>query len=319
MAMRTLFVASSGGHITELFALAPRLLPACDHCLWVAPRTPQTESLLAGRDHILVRDVPPRGLGQALHTLPEATRLLREHRIDRVVSTGAAIAVPYFLAAARLDIQRHYIESAARVTGLSLTGRMVRLIPDTHVYTQYEAWQNDGVRFIGSVFDGYEIARRPVSAIPCRIVLLLGTNPYSFRRAVVALRERLDDLGLSPQDVLWQTGRTDVQGLDIDAVTLAPVHEIRAAVERADLVVAHAGVGSARMALDAGLAPVLLPRKSSHGEHVDDHQQLIADALASRHLAVTRDPDDLCAEDLLQAAASRVIVNYAASPIRLAS
>ena len=54
---------------------------------------------------------------------------------------------------------------------------------------------------------------------------------------------------------------------------------MQAAIDQADLVIAHAGIGSALTAFDAGLCPVLLPHSAARGEHVDDHQQLIADDL----------------------------------------
>jgi UDP-N-acetylglucosamine transferase subunit ALG13 len=71
-------------------------------------------------------------------------------------------------------------------------------------------------------------------------------------------------------------------------------------------VVAHAGTGIALMALENGKLPVLVPRRSMHGEHVDDHQLTIALELALRDLAVSRDADSLKARDLEHAAGHRV-------------
>jgi UDP-N-acetylglucosamine transferase subunit ALG13 len=70
----------------------------------------------------------------------------------------------------------------------------------------------------------------------------------------------------------------------------------------ADVVVAHAGVGTAITALSAGKCPVLLPRRKRHGEHVDDHQVDIARALGSRGLAVVADADEVSMDDLALAA-----------------
>ena len=66
----------------------------------------------------------------------------------------------------------------------------------------------------------------------------------------------------------------------------------------ADLVIAHAGVGSALTALDQGKAPVLLPRLKEYDEMVDDHQLMIAAELQSRGLAISRSPDELTVDDL---------------------
>ena len=72
-----------------------------------------------------------------------------------------------------------------------------------------------------------------------------------------------------------------------------PADELRAACESADVVITHAGVGSALMALTAGKVPVLLPRRAELGEHVDNHQTDFGASLSDRRLAVSVDPDEL--------------------------
>ena len=51
-----------------------------------------------------------------------------------------------------------------------------------------------------------------------------------------------------------------------------PFEELVAAMERADAVVTHAGVGSVLVALRCGKRPVVVPRLRRLGEAVDDHQ-----------------------------------------------
>ena len=43
-------------------------------------------------------------------------------------------------------------------------------------------------------------------------------------------------------------------------------------VERADLLIIHAGAGSVIHAAHAGKVPVVIPRRQELGEHVDNHQ-----------------------------------------------
>ena len=74
-----------------------------------------------------------------------------------------------------------------------------------------------------------------------------------------------------------------------------------------DVVVSHAGVGTFVRCLEAGKAPVLVPRRASRGEHVDDHQLQIAQVAGGRGLAVVREVDELRAEDLVTAAGLRVV------------
>ena len=85
-----------------------------------------------------------------------------------------------------------------------------------------------------------------------------------------------------------------------------PERDLISAIAEADVLVAHAGVGTALAALEVGKCPVLVPRRVSHGEHVDDHQIQIAKELSARGLALSVDADDLTLDDLMVAAQSRV-------------
>jgi UDP-N-acetylglucosamine transferase subunit ALG13 len=117
--------------------------------------------------------------------------------------------------------------------------------------------------------------------------------------------------------VLWQTGVTDLAGLNIEARAIVPAAQIREAMAEADLVVAHAGVGAALTALDQGRVPVLLPRLRKHGEVVDDHQLMIAAELESRGLAVSRAPEDLTHQDLRTAMGIGVAAAAELPPLEL--
>jgi UDP-N-acetylglucosamine transferase subunit ALG13 len=129
---------------------------------------------------------------------------------------------------------------------------------------------------------------------------------YGFRAAVERLVAVLPSVLSADAEVLWQVGATDVDGLGIRARERVAALEMRAAIQEADLVIAHAGIGSALTVLDAGKCPVLLPRRHSRAEHVDDHQLLIASELASRDLAVTADASEVTAVDLARAMATSV-------------
>ena len=102
-------------------------------------------------------------------------------------------------------------------------------------------------------------------------------------------------------DVLWQTGATDVAGLPIAAHATVPADDLASAVSSADVVVAHSGTGSAITAMDAGKCAVLLPRRRTYREHVDDHQTQIADELDRRGLAIRCEVEDLTADTLRRA------------------
>src|SRR5205823_1466152 len=77
--------------------------------------------------------------------------------------------------------------------------------------------------------------------------------------------------------------------------------ELTAWIQECDVAVTHAGVGSALTLFEAGRTPVMVPRGARRGEHVDDHQQLIARELSARGLAVVSTPEDLVWDDVVRA------------------
>src|SRR6476646_2548813 len=122
---RTLLVASTGGHLEQLMRLRDRFRPLSNGVRWVTSDEPQSRSLLAGQDVYHLRYVPPRRADLVLANSPATYRLLKHGRYDRVVSTGAAMALSVLLMARARGIPCHWIESSARATGPSLTGRIV--------------------------------------------------------------------------------------------------------------------------------------------------------------------------------------------------
>src|SRR4029078_6929114 len=138
----------------------------------------------------------------------------------------------------------------------------------------------------GSVFDSFTAEGQGDEAPEtlARVVVTLGRyRGCGFLRLV----ERLLEVLPPDAEVLWQTGDTDASGLGIDGHYAIPERELIDAMREADVVVAHAGVGTALAALEVGKCPVLVPRRLAHGEHVDDHQTQIAEALARRGRAVS--------------------------------
>jgi UDP-N-acetylglucosamine--N-acetylmuramyl-(pentapeptide) pyrophosphoryl-undecaprenol N-acetylglucosamine transferase len=301
-----LLVATTGGHLEQLRRLAPLL--ALGEVEWVTHHTDQAASRLAGETVHYVPYVGPRDAWAAATVLPHALRLLRTGRYRAVVTTGAAVAMPFVLVARTLRIPFHYIESATRTSGPSLTGSMVGRVPGVRLYTQHESWSDRRWSYRGSIFDGFEAVPAEPSGPIRNVVVTLGTmRTYAFGRAVRRLAAVLPTVVEPGATILWQVGATPVDGLGLEAHVSVPAADLRAAVESADLVVAHAGIGSALDALDAGICPVLLPRRAGRGEHIDDHQVGIAAHLSQRGLAVATDPDLLTASDLVVTRNRRIV------------
>lgn len=306
--MTTLFVASTGGHLAQLFTLAGRMNGLGEDRLWVTFDGEQARTLLDGERTVFVPYIKERSVAGVLRTLGPARRMMRDPRaVTAVISTGSAIALAFLPYAAVRGIEAHYIESAARVGQPSLTGRVLETVPGVRLYRQYPHVAGGRWGYGGSVFDGFQPVRgrpRPVR----RVVVTVGTDK-SFRRLVEAAAAIL------PRDVevLWQTGPTPLDGLDIAARPFIPAAVLDQALGDADVVIAHAGCGSALAALSAGRCPVLVPREPNHGEVVDRHQLEIAGWLTRQGLALERRPEELTFADL-EAAAARTVVRRSVVP-----
>ena len=239
------------------------------------------------------------------HTLLNARIALREIRRVRptaAFSTGSGVSLAWLPVAAAFGAKAHFIDSATRITGPSLCGRLLTPVPGIQVYSQYESWAKGRIAYGGSVFDGFTAVPGGPGQVR-RVLVTVGSNEtYGFERLI----NRLIKILPADAEVIWQIGCSNVDGLGIDGKPAIPLADMVAAHDWADIVVAHAGVGSAMIALEHGRVPVLIPRRKAHNEHIDDHQTQIARELGDRGLAVTADADELTLEHLEKAASMRV-------------
>lgn len=73
-------------------------------------------------------------------------------------------------------------------------------------------------------------------------------------------------------DVFAQIGPSDYHARHITTQTFITPQECDQHMRSADVIVAHAGMGSILTALELGKPIVILPRKAALGEHRNDHQ-----------------------------------------------
>ena len=151
--MLTILVASVGGHLKQLYRLAPRISELGDEILWVTYRTSQSESLLAGRRVLYGPETESRDYRGVAANAWIAARLFRSHsgRTARVVSTGSAIALSFIPIARLHGVPCHYIESAARATRPSRTGELIAGSPESRSTRNTRAGRD----------------RRGVTSVPC--------------------------------------------------------------------------------------------------------------------------------------------------------
>ncbi len=299
---RVLAVASSGGHLKQLASLVARLGSVAS-VTWVTydrgPSRQVLEQVAGPADRVVFAPyAAPRDVRHLADDARVVRRLLRRDHYDLAISTGAGIAVASLPLARAAGVRSCFIESATRATAPSMSGRILARVPGVELYSQNEPYMSRW-GYIGSVHD--EFVAGPPRAVERieRAVVTVGTiAPYGFRRLLDHL-VRVLPLGA---EVLWQTGETEATGLGIEARPLVPADELGDAMSRADLVVGHAGTGTALTAFEHGICPVLVPRRRMHGEHVDDHQVATAQALQARGLATYMEVEDLDGSSLLEAA-----------------
>lgn len=295
-----MLVASPGGHLDELRILIDLLGIDDSDALWVTGRTAQTESLLAGKDVAWLPRVGSGEMRKAALGLPSAIRLHRRFKPELVVSTGALFSTPHLAAASLLGCETWFIDSATRVDGPSRTGGFARRFTKARLFAQGEGWGDPRWAHAPSVFDAFEAVPRsaPFTADHIRTaVVSLGTELWPFHRAVDRALAVLPDT-----DIYWQTGVTEATRDGHPLQQWVPATDLRRAFGESDVVITHAGVGSALVALEGGAVPVMLPRRQVHREMIDDHQVEFADMMTRRGLGVSVDPDDLTIEHVLRAA-----------------
>ena len=154
--MKTVLVASGGGHLQQLHSLLPRMGLA-DDVVWVTPASGLSTDLLREQPHFELPHPRPRDWRGAIRMTKIARQFLKQCGAERIISTGASPAPPFFLAGASLGLELHYIESATRSRGPSLSGTLVSWVPQANLYTQYPGWADRRWSFAGSIFDGYTV------------------------------------------------------------------------------------------------------------------------------------------------------------------
>jgi UDP-N-acetylglucosamine--N-acetylmuramyl-(pentapeptide) pyrophosphoryl-undecaprenol N-acetylglucosamine transferase len=296
--------ASTGGHLEQLHRLWPRLQLA-GRPVWITFDSPQSRSLLAGHDVRFVPYIPSRGYRQLVRAFPGVLRALLAARPDVVISTGAAVALLALPTARALGRRAVYLESVSRFDGPSMTGRILSHVPGVELYTQHPAWAGGRWRLGPTVMDQFSVEDGPDrSHQPVRVFVTLGTlQSYRFDALVDAVLASLP----RPADVVWQVGvtsRSDLPGRVHEAVS---VEDFARYVEWADVVVTHAGVGSVMRILELGKSPIIVPRRRSRGEHIDDHQVQIARELDRRELGVEREAGALDPADFETAARKSIL------------
>lgn len=126
------------------------------------------------------------------------------------------------------------------------------------------------------------------------ILVTVGTEQYPFNALLdwvdALIRYRFIE---QDEEIIVQYGASTRLPDRVKIYQRLPESEFRNLVAEARLIIAHCGEGSALLLESSGKPYVLVPRTQKFGEHVDDHQLEMADAMEKRGISVARSPGDL--------------------------
>lgn len=287
---RHLLIASTGGHLAQLNLWSKKIGSASDS-LWVTFDSPQSRSLLADRRTIYVPYIKSRDAKATFHAFRKVMSDVdwRREALTAAVSTGSAVGVAGLLAARLHRVPSFYIESVSRVLGPSMSGKLVSLDPGIHKSCQYRNWAGGRWHYRGSLLEDVEVIPREPAANP-RLFITLGTiRPYRFDSLVNAVLAK----GLADDRTVWQLGETTRRDLPGTVYEQLRGEDFDRFAREADVVITHSGVGTILHMFDMGIFPVVVPRRQSRNEMVDDHQLEIAALLKESGVAAVREVEEL--------------------------
>lgn len=122
---------SSGGHLTHMLLLES-IWSAADR-FWVTFDKADANARLTGERLYYCHYPTNRNIPNLIKNTVLAFRVLLKERPDLILSSGAAVAVPFFFLGKILGARLIYIEVFDRIDKPTLTGRLVRRISDAFI------------------------------------------------------------------------------------------------------------------------------------------------------------------------------------------
>lgn len=110
------------------------------------------------------------------------------------------------------------------------------------------------------------------------IFVILGTQDKKFPRLLEALQKKIDEGKIDKkEEIIVQAGSTKYKSNDMKIFDYIPISQFEDYIEKADLIICHAGVGTILTALKKNKKIIAAARLKQYGEHVNDHQLQILD------------------------------------------
>lgn len=129
--LKICLVGSSGGHLTHLYMLKP--FWENKKRFWVTFDKEDAKSILKGEKMYPCYFPTNRNLWNLIRNTILAIKILCKERPELIISSGAAVAVPFFYIGKLMGAKLIYIEVFDRIDKPTLTGKMVYPIVDKFI------------------------------------------------------------------------------------------------------------------------------------------------------------------------------------------
>jgi len=129
--MKICLVGSSGGHLMHLYLL--KEFWEKEERFWVTFDKPDAQSILKAERLYPCHFPTNRSLKNLIKNTFLAFRVLRKERPDVIISSGAAVAVPFFYVGKLFRAKTAYIEVFDRIDAPTITGKLVYPVTDVFI------------------------------------------------------------------------------------------------------------------------------------------------------------------------------------------
>lgn len=129
--MKICLIGSSGGHLTHLYMLKP-FWEKHDH-FWVTFEKEDAKSLLEGEKMYPCYYPTNRNIKNLIRNTRLAAKVLKKEKPDLIISSGAAVAVPFFWLGKLKGAKTVYIEIFDRIEKPTMTGKLVYPVTDKFI------------------------------------------------------------------------------------------------------------------------------------------------------------------------------------------
>jgi UDP-N-acetylglucosamine transferase subunit ALG13 len=127
------------------------------------------------------------------------------------------------------------------------------------------------------------------------ILVTVGTEKYPFNRLMIWIDLLINHgfLDVEQEEIIVQYGNSTILPMGVKVYQLVPEGEFSRLLKKARLVIAHCGEGTMDLLTELEKPFILVPRQHHFGEHLDDHQIELGNALKNLGFPIAYSPGDL--------------------------